>query len=77
MYRFLQDHLQTDPHHVLIILQSNPPQFCATGQMGFSRQLTSDEIFEQAYHMSSLLARRGERLSNVVFMGTNDESIIF
>lgn len=46
--------------------------FCATGQMGFSRQLTSDEIFEQAQRYSvELKAKRG-RLSNVVFMGMGE-----
>ena len=29
--------------------------FCATGQMGFSRQLTPDEIFEQVSRFSSEL----------------------
>lgn len=43
--------------------------FCATGQMGFSRQLTSVEIFEQAAMYSSELQRKGERLSNIVLMG--------
>lgn len=35
-------------------------------QMGFKRQLSSAEIFEQAYHFSQELNARGERLSNVV-----------
>ncbi len=43
--------------------------FCATGQMGFSRQLSSTEIFEQVQIFSSELRRKGQRLSNVVFMG--------
>jgi len=46
--------------------------FCATGQMGFSRQLTSDEIFEQAARFAIELKSRGERLSNVVFMGMGE-----
>lgn len=60
--------------------------FCATGQMGFSRQLTSDEIFEQVALFSSLLQQqqkdknndntkthgRSTRLSNVVFMGMGE-----
>lgn len=45
--------------------------FCATGQQGFTRQLTDSEIFEQALLFSRELVRnKGERLSNVVFMGT-------
>jgi 23S rRNA (adenine2503-C2)-methyltransferase len=46
--------------------------FCATGQMGFSRQLTSVEIFEQAQRFSAELRQRGERLSNIVFMGMGE-----
>jgi len=46
--------------------------FCATGQMGFARHLTSAEIFEQAMLFASLLAARGERLSNVVLMGMGE-----
>jgi 23S rRNA (adenine2503-C2)-methyltransferase len=44
--------------------------FCATGQMGFTRQLTTGEILEQV-----AVARRAaapERLSNVVFMGMGE-----
>lgn len=46
--------------------------FCATGQMGFARNLTSDEIFEQALYFARERAARGERLSNVVFMGMGE-----
>ena len=46
--------------------------FCATGQMGFSRHLSAAEIFEQASRFSRELRRRGERLSNVVFMGMGE-----
>ena len=46
--------------------------FCATGQMGFGRQLEATEIFEQAMIFARELASRGERLSNVVFMGMGE-----
>ena len=49
--------------------------FCATGQMGFARQLSSDEIFEQVSRFSSELKRENDaskRLSNVVFMGMGE-----
>lgn len=46
--------------------------FCATGQMGFARQLTSTEIFEQAMRFAVDLESQGERLSNVVFMGMGE-----
>jgi 23S rRNA (adenine2503-C2)-methyltransferase len=46
--------------------------FCATGQMGFARHLSADEIFEQAVAFARDLEARGERLSNVVFMGMGE-----
>ena len=46
--------------------------FCATGQMGFGRNLTAGEIFEQAIIFARESAARGERLSNVVFMGMGE-----
>ena len=46
--------------------------FCATGQMGFARHLTSAEVFEQAARFSAELVARGERLSNVVLMGMGE-----
>ncbi len=46
--------------------------FCATGQMGFFRQLTSTEIFEQAQRFSSELKGQGKRLSGVVMMGMGE-----
>jgi 23S rRNA (adenine2503-C2)-methyltransferase len=46
--------------------------FCATGQMGFARQLTAAEIFEQALRFAQILAAEGERLSNVVLMGMGE-----
>jgi 23S rRNA (adenine2503-C2)-methyltransferase len=47
--------------------------FCATGQMGFSRQLTSTEIFEQAQQFALELKHdKNERLSNIVMMGMGE-----
>ncbi len=46
--------------------------FCATGQMGFGRNLSAAEIFEQALLFARELAAHGERLSNVVFMGMGE-----
>ena len=46
--------------------------FCATGQMGFVRHLSAEEIFEQAQIFSTELQQRGERLSNIVFMGMGE-----
>jgi 23S rRNA (adenine2503-C2)-methyltransferase len=46
--------------------------FCATGQMGFYRNLTVTEIFEQAVLFARELAAKGERLSNIVLMGMGE-----
>src|SRR5487761_2559393 len=44
--------------------------FCATGQAGFSRQLSIGEVIEQVMFASRAAAPR--RLSNVVFMGMGE-----
>lgn len=46
--------------------------FCATGQMGFVRQLSSEEIILQVLHLQRELASRQKRLSNVVLMGMGE-----
>ena len=46
--------------------------FCATGAAGFRRNMTSAEIVQQACFAAKRLAGRGERLSNVVFMGMGE-----
>lgn len=46
--------------------------FCATGQMGFARQLTPGEIVSQVKHVCRVLDTRGERLRNVVLMGMGE-----
>jgi len=46
--------------------------FCATGAMGFRRNLSSAEIVHQVCHAAKRLEQRGERLSNVVFMGMGE-----
>jgi 23S rRNA (adenine2503-C2)-methyltransferase len=45
-------------------------QFCATGQAGFRRHLTTAEIVEQV--VMAARAARPRRLSNVVFMGMGE-----
>jgi len=44
--------------------------FCATGQAGFSRQLTPGEIIEQV--IAAIRESRPDRVSNVVFMGMGE-----
>lgn len=46
--------------------------FCATGQMGFQRHLTSGEIVAQIVAMNQVLAAQNDRLTNVVFMGMGE-----
>ena len=46
--------------------------FCATGRMGFARNLTTEEIFEQAMRFARELEAQGDRLSNVVLMGMGE-----
>ncbi len=47
--------------------------FCATGKMGFSRNLTSAEIVDQVLHV----ARRfpDQRVSNIVYMGMGEPAM--
>ncbi len=46
-------------------------KFCATGKMGFKRNLRWDEIIMQAYYFLSKLPE-GERIDNIVFMGMGE-----
>ena len=46
--------------------------FCATGQGGFSRNLSATEIFDQARYFAKQLAARGSKLTNIVFMGQGE-----
>ena len=46
--------------------------FCATGQGGLDRNLSTGEIVEQFRHAAAAMAAEGGRLSNVVFMGMGE-----
>ncbi len=46
--------------------------FCATGQAGFSRHLSTGEIVEQVVRARRRAEASGRRLSNVVFMGMGE-----
>ena len=46
--------------------------FCATGQMGFKRQLSSGEIIEQVLYYARMLSQEGEQVTNVVVMGMGE-----
>lgn len=46
--------------------------FCATGMMGFTRNLTRDEILDQVAQASRLVKAEGRSIRNVVFMGMGE-----
>src|SRR5574338_651195 len=46
--------------------------FCATGQMGFQRNLTSGEIVEQVLYYARQLREEGLSVTNVVLMGMGE-----
>lgn len=44
--------------------------FCASGMLGFKRNLACGEIIEELYHLRN--SAPGQRLTNIVFMGTGE-----
>ncbi len=46
--------------------------FCATGELGFTRDLSTAEIVDQVRHAARRLAANGQRLTNIVFMGMGE-----
>lgn len=46
--------------------------FCATGQMGFMRNLSAGEIVAQVLHYARQLDQEGQRVTNIVFMGMGE-----
>ncbi len=46
--------------------------FCATGKMGFKRNLETWEILEQILYFARYLKQEGEKNTNVVFMGMGE-----
>lgn len=46
--------------------------FCATGQMGFKRHLSSGEIVEQVLYYARTLKEEGKSVTNVVLMGMGE-----
>ncbi|MEA3326034.1 MAG: 23S rRNA (adenine(2503)-C(2))-methyltransferase RlmN [Chloroflexota bacterium] len=46
--------------------------FCATGQMGLHRNLSSGEIIAQVLHYARMLDVDGDRVTNVVVMGMGE-----
>jgi len=46
--------------------------FCATGQLGFKRNLSSGEIVAQVMHYAQMLKEQNEVVTNVVLMGMGE-----
>jgi len=46
--------------------------FCATGQTGFKRNLEISEIVEQVLFFARHLKKKGEKVTNIVFMGMGE-----
>jgi 23S rRNA (adenine2503-C2)-methyltransferase len=46
--------------------------FCATGANQYKRNLTTEEIVQQAIFVSKLLKKNDERITNVVYMGMGE-----
>lgn len=46
--------------------------FCATGQMGFFRNLTVGEIVSQVIYFARILAAEDDRVTNIVMMGMGE-----
>ena len=47
-------------------------KFCATGKLGFKRDLTAGEIINQVLLFARLLKRQNRKISNVVVMGMGE-----
>ena len=47
-------------------------KFCATGTLGFKRDLTASEIYEQIFYIKKLSEERGLNFSNIVYMGMGE-----
>lgn len=65
----------THTHTVCISSQVGCPMgcvFCATGKMGFARNLSAGEIVAQVIHYARRLSVQGESLANVVVMGMGE-----
>ena len=47
-------------------------EFCATGKMGFNRNLTAREIVDQIMYFERMLHKKNKGVTNVVFMGMGE-----
>jgi 23S rRNA (adenine2503-C2)-methyltransferase len=69
------DHMKTDRRTLCISTQVGCAMgcvFCATGQMGFKRHLSSGEIVAQVMYFARFLHDKHESLTNIVIMGMGE-----
>jgi 23S rRNA (adenine2503-C2)-methyltransferase len=65
----------TDRNTVCVSSQVGCPMgclFCATGQMGFKRNLSVSEIVGQIIFFARLLKNENQKITNIVFMGMGE-----
>jgi 23S rRNA (adenine2503-C2)-methyltransferase len=46
--------------------------FCATGQMGFNKNLDTQEIIDQVLYFKRRLSKEDEKITNIVYMGMGE-----
>jgi len=71
---------QRRSHTVCVSTQVGCPLgclFCATGKMGFKRNLTADEIVQQVIFFARRLKKSSKKVSRVVFMGMGEPLLNF
>lgn len=71
---------QKGRHTVCVSTQVGCPLgclFCATGKMGFKRNLTADEVVEQVIFFARRLKKSSEKVNRVVFMGMGEPLLNF
>ncbi len=47
-------------------------KFCATGKLGFFRDLTNEEITDQVLYFNCKLKKENKKITNIVFMGMGE-----
>jgi 23S rRNA (adenine2503-C2)-methyltransferase len=79
----LMDYVDDDGgrrHTVCLSTQVGCPlrcSFCATGLMGWTRDLVAAEMVGQVLHFGRVLKGRGEHVTNVVYMGMGEPLLNF
>lgn len=69
--------LMKHPHWITVCLSTQVGcplncAFCATGALGFKRNLTPPEIYEQIVHWNRYLKPEGTKITHLVFMGMGE-----